>query len=279
MIDGVLAAVMDRLKALNLIRHRCLSNAAENCSNSDKTGFFSQCPGSRKCHSDGCLQTLQQYHPRCAIKCSFWKKNDWRGCCGCLKNAQCAVARLESSAHPATAQSGTDSDKRGLVLLQTAFHGLLDLLPAKRRSVSIALLNFYLSSWIISLMVPPPTTPLQHLLSASLPHLPHLYKVCLSTEFSGRCGERFAWWGESGHPRCFLPRQADALCTRDALPSISPTNQCNVCSVFSITVILAGEKITVKRKRNRTLSVLLPWNNNGTCTAKQSHSLNNVWQL
>lgn len=39
-----------------------------------KTGFFSQCPGSKKCQSGGCPQTLRQYHPRCAIKSSVLKK-------------------------------------------------------------------------------------------------------------------------------------------------------------------------------------------------------------
>lgn len=125
---------------------------------------------------------LRLYQPRCTIKHSVLKKNDWRGCCRCLQNAQCAVARLESSAHPATAQSSTDSDRRGLVLLQTVFHGPLDLLPAKWKSVSIALLSFYLTSWIISLAVPSlfsSSSPLQHPLSALSPHL----KVSLQSVF------------------------------------------------------------------------------------------------
>lgn len=153
MINGVVAAVMDKLKILNLIRHTWFSNAAENCSNPEKNGLFPLYV--LKAVSAVlwvCLQARQRYHPRCAFKCSVPnKKND---CCGCLQNARCAVARLESSAHPATAESGTDSDRGGPVLLQTAFHAPLDLLPAKRRSVSIASLNFYLSSWIISLAVP-----------------------------------------------------------------------------------------------------------------------------
>lgn len=112
-----------------------------------------------------------------------------------------------------------------------------------------------------------------------LPHLKASLQRRLSTKFSGWWRERFAWWGELGHSSCILPRQADALCTRDALPSISLTNQCNLCLAFSIAVTLAREKVTVKRKCIRTCSILLPWNNNGTCTAKHPHSLNKVWQL
>lgn len=64
--------------------------------------------------------------------------------------------------------------------------------------------------------------------------------------------ERFlgslAWWGEVGHRCQFLHRQADALHTRDAFLSISPSNQCNLCLVICCTVIPTGEKETQQKK-------------------------------
>lgn len=61
----------------------------------------------------------------------------------------------------------------------------------------------------------------------------------------------FAWWGEVGHRCQFLHRQADALHTRDAFLSISPSNQCNLCLVIFCTVFPAGEKNTLKKKHNK----------------------------
>lgn len=50
----------------------------------------------------------------------------------------------------------------------------------------------------------------------------------------------FSWWGEVGHRCPFLHRQADALRTRDAFLSISPSNQCNLCLVICCTVVPLG---------------------------------------
>lgn len=52
----------------------------------------------------------------------------------------------------------------------------------------------------------------------------------------------FAWWGELGHRCQFLQKQADALHTRDAFLSISPSNQCNLCLVIRCTRTPVGEK-------------------------------------
>lgn len=75
-----------------------------------------------------------------------YNQNNWRGCRGHLQNAQYAAVSLWSRTHQATAQGGADGHEGGLVLLQTAFHGPLDLTGAKQKSVSIASLNFYLST-------------------------------------------------------------------------------------------------------------------------------------
>lgn len=141
MINGALAVVMDRLKILNLIKRRWLSNATENNSNPDKTCFFWK----QDLPFWG-LRTLRRYHPRCAIKCNLVVD-----ACN-MPNILLANWKAQ---HIQQLHKVAQTVTGGLVLLQTAFHGPLDLLPAKRRSVSIALLNFYLSSWIISLVVPP----------------------------------------------------------------------------------------------------------------------------
>lgn len=61
----------------------------------------------------------------------------------------------------------------------------------------------------------------------------------------------FAWWGEVGHRCPFLHRQADALRTRDAFLSISPSNQCNLCLVIYCTVVPAGEKHSEKETQHK----------------------------
>lgn len=60
----------------------------------------------------------------------------------------------------------------------------------------------------------------------------------------------FAWWGELGHRCPFLHRQADALRTRDAFLSISPSNQCNLWLVICSTVAPEGgntEEVTQQK--------------------------------
>lgn len=141
------------------------------------------------------------------------------------------------------------------------FHSPSDLVPAKWRSASIALLNFHPSSWMIS-----PWS-----LSSNWGWCVFFfsYIICLLCrlvwkESSQSVIERwvkwstaerflgsFAWWGEVGHRCPFLHRQADALRTRDAFLSISPSNQCNLCLVICCTVVSAGGKTLWKKKHNR----------------------------
>lgn len=84
-------------------------------------------------------------------------------------------------------QSGGGSNGGGLVPFplpsRQVFHGPLDLVPAKRRSASIALLNFHPSSWMISPVVSRRAVFFffyfsRHLLSAVSPHLNGVFTKC-----------------------------------------------------------------------------------------------------
>lgn len=163
------------------------------------------------------------------------------------------------------------SNSRSLILFalppRQVFYSPSDLVPAKRRSASIALLNFHPSSWMISPVVslvknrrggcfvlffcPPPQTCsvccylIQKEPSQSV--IERWVKWSTAARFLGS----FAWWGEVGHRCQFLHRQADALRTRDAFLSISPSNQCNLCLVIFCTVFPAGEKHSEKETQQK----------------------------
>lgn len=66
------------------------------------------------------------------------------------------------------------------------------------------------------------------------------------------------WWGELEHPCHFLLWQADALCTGGTIPSISSIGQCSL-GFGNWLHYHSGrrKKITLKKKCNRTHSVLL----------------------
>lgn len=198
-----------------------------------------------------------------------WPRN------GCLQNAQYAKCCSSISANPrdsaqwAIVQSGGGSNSRGLVLFplppRQVFHSPSDLVPAKRRSASIALLNFHPSSWMIS----PVVSLVKHggvgVFSFFSPSdIVCLLRRLIWKESSQSVIERwvkwstaerflgsFAWWGEVGHRCPFLHRQADALRTRDAFLSISPSNQCNLCLVICCTVVPAGEKQSEKETQQK----------------------------
>lgn len=81
-----------------------------------------------------------------------------------------------------------DSKRRGLVLLQTVFHGPLDLLTAKlEECINAEFLSVFMDNFPCG---PPSPPPLQHLLSAPSPHL----KASLQTVFE--CQVQHLGWKE-----------------------------------------------------------------------------------
>lgn len=190
-----------------------------------------------------------------------------------LQNAQYAKYGYAISADPQNSaqwpivQSGWGSYSKSLVLLlilippRQVFHSPSELVPAKLRSASISLLNFHPSLWMISPVVPLVENREGGVLFffSFLSDIVCLLCHLVWKEPSQSATERwvkwspaesilgsFAWWGEIGHRCQFLHRQADALRTRDAFLSISPSNQCNLCLVICCTGVLAGEKHSEK---------------------------------
>lgn len=151
--------------------------------------FFSP----RECYEYG------KWHPVCYLRMlRRYPAQMFNQTCHCLTFKRpvmdaCKMPNMLVPIHSAqweTVQSGGGSNGGGLVPFplpsRQVFHGPLDLVPAKRRSASIALLNFHPSSWMISPVVSRRAVFLggfffsfsRHLLSALSPHLNGVFTNC-----------------------------------------------------------------------------------------------------
>lgn len=170
MIGSALAAVMDRLEILNLIRHSWLNKAAENCSDLDKNGLFSPCCWSRKC----CMSMLQQYHYRCPIKLGVINKKKIEDV---VVDASKGPICYCQSLNPNTSSNCTKWRRRWwrrVISPSDSFSWSPRSRPSKKgecincfaKFLSVYIDDFPRGSHFTS----PPFSP-QHLLSIPLPHL------------------------------------------------------------------------------------------------------------